>query len=393
VFRDANRPLRREAKGDSHSAHFLGMTVPSVREADRLARAVLTRRVHLKPNENVTIEVYPTALPWALGFVREARRLGARPLLHYEDEVSYWTAVEEGKADLIGTPGAHEWAALSKTDVYIYFWGPEDDPRLNQLPGATVGKLQSFNPTWYERADRAGARGVRMGIARVTPAAARQWGVPLEAWRKEMVNASLLDPKDFLPDARKLRRVLEGRRTLRIRHPNGTDLTLAVVGRKARVPLGMITPAWRRQRPFGVMASVPDGSVYVAVDESTAEGTFVSNRTTAPFGEPIRTGRWTFRRGRLVGQSYATGGRGVRAAYAQGKKGRDRPAMLEVGLDPSIHISPNMAENERGAISVAIGSNTGFGGRTAAQFNMILTVGGAELLLDDRPVVRDGRIL
>src|SRR5208282_4235008 len=173
------------AKRHSPPALANRMSDPSAREADRLARAVLTHRVHLKPNENVTIEVYPTALPWALGFVREARRLGARPLLHYEDESSYWTAVEEGKGEILGTPGAHEWAALSKTDVYIYFWGPEDDARLNHLPDATVGKLQSFNPTWYQRADRAGARGVRMGIARVTPAAARHWGVSLDAWRKE----------------------------------------------------------------------------------------------------------------------------------------------------------------------------------------------------------------
>ena len=69
---------------------------PSPQEADRLARQVLTVRLRLKAGENVTIETYPTALPWALGFVREARRLGARPVLHYEDERSYWTAVDVG---------------------------------------------------------------------------------------------------------------------------------------------------------------------------------------------------------------------------------------------------------------------------------------------------------
>jgi len=39
------------------------MAEPSVREADRLARGVLTHRLGVKPGENVTIEVYPSALP------------------------------------------------------------------------------------------------------------------------------------------------------------------------------------------------------------------------------------------------------------------------------------------------------------------------------------------
>lgn len=368
------------------------MTVPTPREADRLARQVLTTRLHLKADENVTIEVYPTALLWALGFVREARRLGARPLLHYEDERSYWTAVEEGRAELIGTAGRHEWAALSKTDVYVYFWGPEDQNRLNHLPDAVGEKLVGFNDRWYTEAHRAGLRGVRMGIARVTAANARRWGVPLAAWRKEMMIASTLDPKKFVPSSQKLRKALERGHSARISHPNGTDLSLGLLRRKAWVPLGWVTPASMR-RPFGMMASVPDGSVYVAVDEATAEGTLVSNRMSGLFGEPVRGGQWTFRRGRLVGQRYSEGGASVRGDYAKGGKGRDRPSMLEVGLDPSIRISPNMEENERGAVSVGVGSNAGFGGQTRCNFVAHLTVAGAELSIDGRTVVRDGRIV
>ncbi|HKN07590.1 MAG TPA: hypothetical protein VJ021_08360 [Thermoplasmata archaeon] len=368
------------------------MTDPSPQEADRLARQVLTSRLHLKPNENVTIEVYPTALPWALGFVRESRRLGARPLLHYEDESSYWSAVEEGRSELIGTPGEHEWATLSKTDVYIYFWGPEDNGRLARLPEATSEKLLAFNSKWYGAAHRAGVRGVRMGLARITPAAARRWGVPFDAWRKELVRATMIDPKQFVPDSQKLRRSLEGRHTVRIWHPNGTDLILALVGRMARIPLGWVTPQSMRQ-PFGMMATVPDGSIFVAVDESTAEGTLVSNRMSGLFGDPVRGGRWTFRKGRLVGQQYSSGAASVRRAYSTGGKGRDRPAMLEVGLDPNIRIAPNLEENERGAVSVGIGSNAGFGGTTRTNFVAHLTVAGAELSIDGRTIVRGGRVV
>jgi leucyl aminopeptidase (aminopeptidase T) len=365
---------------------------PTPQEADRLARQVLTVRLHLKPGENVTIESYPASLPWALGFVREARRLGARPLLHYEDERSYWTAVEEGAFDAIGQPGSHEWAALAKTDVYVYFWGPEDGARLEALPEATFHKLVAFNSKWYEVAQGSGVRGVRMGIARVTPGNARRWGVSVDAWKKEMVQASLLDPKTMVSDARKIERALERGQSARIRHANGTDLTLGLAGRKAQVDLGWVTPASRRAR-FGTMASVPDGCIYVAVDESTADGTLVSNRMSGLFGEPVREGRWTFRGGRLVGQSYATGAAAVREAYAKGGKGRDRPGMLEVGLNPSVHLSPGFEEGERGAVTAFVGSNAMYGGKTRANFMAHLTVAGAELSIDGRTVVRGGRIV
>ena len=368
------------------------MGEPSPRVADQLAHRVLTARVHLKPGENVTIETYPSSLAWALGFVREARRLGARPLLHYEDERSYWAAVEEGRFDTIGQPGSHEWAALAKTDVYIYFWGPEDGARLDALPEATFEKLVAFNSKWYELAQRSGVRGLRMGIARVTAANAHRWGVSLDAWRKEMVGATLLDPKQLVADSRRLQKALERGHTARIRHPNGTDLTLALADRKARVDLGWVTAESRRAR-FGTMASAPDGCVYVAIDESTADGTLVSNRMSNLFGEPVRGGRWKFRSGRLVGQGYASGAAAVRAAYAKGGKGRDRPGMLEIGLNPALHLSPGFEESERGAVTAFVGNNVVYGGKTRSNFMAHLTVAGAELSIDGRTVVRGGRIV
>jgi len=52
-----------------------------------------------------------------------------------------------------------------------------------------------------------------------------------------------------------------------------------------------------------------------------------------------------------------------------------------------------MQENERGAVSIGLGSNVAFGGSTDANFNAILTVSGAELSVDGRVIVRGGRIL
>jgi leucyl aminopeptidase (aminopeptidase T) len=369
------------------------MPAPSVEDADRLARGVLRQRLRVKPKENVTIETYPSSLPWATGFVREARRLGARPLLLYEDERSYWSAVEEGRAGLVGTPGAHEWAALKGSDVYIYFWGPENLARRGRLPDREAEKLVAFNSKWYQLAQKAGVRGARMGIARVTEANARFFGVPLGSWREQVVRASLRDPASIRPSATRLARRLARGRSVRIRHPNGTDLTLALAGREPLTSLGEVT-AESMKTPFGSMANVPDASVYVAVDEGTADGQFVANRrTTSPSGSPIEGGRFTFRNGRLARSAFRRGGTGFRVPYRAAGVGRDLPSFLEVGLDPAVMGGPLIEESEAGAVTVGVGRNTFAGGKTAVDFFAYLTLGGAELSIDGQKIVRGGRVL
>lgn len=365
---------------------------PSLTESDRLARVVLRDRLAVKPKENVTIEAYPAALPWATGFVREARRLGARPLLHLEDETSYWAAVEDGKGELVGSPGDHEWAALEETDAYIYFWGPQDLARRNRLPAKTQAALVAFNRRWYDVARRSRLRGARMFLGRVTEENARTWGTPAARWEREVVNASLEEPTRFRPDAERIRRAFERGRSVRLRHPNGTDLTLALRQRPANVTLGDLAPPKKRGR-FGMMINVPDASVYVAVDENTAEGTLVSNRTVSCFGTPHRGGRFTFSGGRLTRLSFASGGAAFLGPYRRAKRGKDRPSFLEVGLNPGVRSAPMLEEIERGTVTVGVGQNAGFGGKTDTDFLGYLSVRGAELSVDDRPLVRAGRLV
>jgi leucyl aminopeptidase (aminopeptidase T) len=368
------------------------MRGPSREDADRLARGVLRQRLRVKSKENVTIETYPSSLPWATGFVREARRLGARPLLLYEDEGSYWSAVDEGRASVVGSPGEHEWAALEDSDAYIYFWGPEDLARRRRVPEKEAETLVAFNQRWYQVAHKAGLRGARMGIARVTEANARFFHVPLASWREQVYRASVRDPATLRVAANRIGRRLEHGRNVRIRHKNGTDLSLALADRSATVSVGDVTPE-ALKTPFGSMANVPDGSVYVSVDETTADGVFVANRpTTAAFRTPVLGGRFRFRNGRLAGASFGRGGAEFRSEYRAASPGKDRPSFVEVGLDPAVAGAPMLEEAELGAVTVGVGRNAGFGGKTKSDFLAYLTLAGAELSIDGRTVVRGGRL-
>jgi leucyl aminopeptidase (aminopeptidase T) len=363
----------------------------SAASADRLARAVLRGRLDLRAKERLTIEAYPSSLPWVGGFVREARRLGAYPLVHYEDEAAYWDAAEHGRAKAIGTLAEHERALLDASDAYVYFWGPEDVGRLRRLPAASQQAVFAFNMDWYRRASKAGVRGARMGIARATEANARQFGADLDTWRAQLWAASVRDPKEYASTAARLERGLGASGEVRLTHRNGTDLTLALAKRPVQKDLGVLAPPKQRGQ-FGIMVNVPPGSVYVSVDESTADGTLVANRRTTQ-GSVLEGGRWTFRGGRLTRARYARGQADFDRRFREGTGAKNRPAFLEVGVSPDLHATPMLEENELGAVTVGIGNNAAFGGKNRSSIFEFLTLAGATLTVGGRPLVWGGRVV
>ncbi len=360
---------------------------------DELARHVLTRRLGLKRRESVLIESFPTALPWANAFVRQARRLDARPTLLYEDERSYWDAVDSGHADAVGNPGEPEWAALEATDVYVYFWGPEDIARRARLPEGVEARATAYNQSWYDRARAAGVRGARMEIAKATEANARYYGVNLRQWKSEVLEATMRDPRTLRRPFARLEKALGRGRDVRLTAPNGTDLTLALDHGPVRIFDG------RRERPapkrwrYALMTTVPSAAVGTRLSGSVAEGTLVANRPSyLPYGV-ARGGTARFTDGRLTRLSFREGGAATRRSYAAASKGRDQPAFFEVGLDPALHGVPDIEDCEAGAVTVGVGANAGWGGSNRSDFMSWLVVAGAKLSVDGKPIVRNGRVL
>ena len=97
--------------------------------------------------------------------------------------------------------------------------------------------------------------------------------------------------------------------------------------------------------------------------------------------------------GQLTEYHYRAGGKEFRTVFQAAPKGRDRPALLEIGLDPSVRVSPLLEESELGAVSFGIGGNAGYGGKTRVPFLDWLTVGGATLSVAGTTIVRSGRVV
>jgi leucyl aminopeptidase (aminopeptidase T)/transposase len=377
----------------------LGRTVPALPGIDEKLRAsarrILRENLRVRPGERVTIEAWTETLPYGNAFVLESLRLGARPLLLYQDEPTYWAAATEVSAKSLAAVGEHRKAALERTDAFVTFFGPSDRERFHALPTATRFRLGEYQDSLYEAAARAGARAVQMAIGRVSAASARMYEVDATTWRDELLDGTLVDPKLLRRRAAAVARRLARGREMTITHPNGTELRLRLRGRKPFVSDGTV----RQPTSAGnwSLVTLPAGVVTVAVDERTADGTFRSNvRSSGGLSDAVGEfagGSWTFADGRLTRFVYELGQEAFSQSYARAKDGRDRPSSVSIGLNERIVHAPLLEDQGLGTITMHLGRNDHVGGATRSGWWAWLFLRGGELRVDGELVVRAGTLV
>jgi leucyl aminopeptidase (aminopeptidase T) len=349
----------------------------------------------MKRGENLFIETWSGTLPWASSLVLEARTLGVRPLLIVEDEADFWTSVDEAPTPNLGQVGSHEFAALKDADAAVYFLGPLDTKRWEALPQSLERRVMAIDHEWFRLSERYKVRSIRWDLGRTSELRARRYGVDLHRWRNELIEAAAYNPQALRRDGHRVAGPLRRGGELTISHPNGTDLKLRLVRRQPIVDDGVVDSA--DVRSGNVWTVVPGGVTLVTVDESYAEGTFVGNVPGVVFvrdrDSPLPAAKWTFRKGRLVEFSSGSGEEKFARAFAEMGPGKERPALVSIGLNPRLSASPLMFDQERGTVCIGIGRNSFYGGRTRSpRFTAYQGLRGASLTIDGRTVVDSGKI-
>lgn len=360
------------------------------------AKNVLKNTLRVKRGENLLIETWSATLPWAEAVVLESRVIGARPLLLLEDEETLWRSVEEAPPSNLGHVGSHEWAAFKETDAILYFMGPSDPARWEALPRPVQDRLDAVDHEWFRLLSKYKIRAARWDLGQTNEATARRFGVPLEQWRRELIEAASVDPHALQEEGTKVARAFRAGREVRITHENGTDLTLRLRGRAPKVDDGVIDDA--DLKSGNGFTFIPSGVTGVAVDEAFAEGTIVGNLPGLAHAEGhptilTRGARWTFQGGRLTRYSFEKGGEEFRKAFESERPGKERPGIVSVGLNPHTTAIPLLFDQERGVVTVSVGRNVHHEGATkGTRLTAYLSVRGATLTVDGREVVSGGSI-
>jgi len=354
------------------------------RAEDALARAVLGPCLGVRAGEAVTIETWSHGLPWARALVLEARRRGAEPALVVEDEEAFFRSLALPGVRTV--PGASP-ALVERSDAYVYLPGPEAFPRLFGLaPQDLQTAVVRHGLSWWRAARRRGVRVARLTITSVTPTAAARYGIDLDSWRRRVLQASLVPPARLSGAAERVVRRLSRARRVRLRHANGTDLSVELRSGSWVVEDGRIDRADRRAGRL--WTQIPTGLVAVPLVEGVAEGVWESNRPTYErFQEPpVAAGsRFVFRGGRLREYSFERGGQTFAEVYASGGRGRDVPSALTFGLNPAAVGVPELEEVAAETVGLWLGDNRSAGGRHRSRFSYLSALGEPDVELDGRP--------
>lgn len=376
--------------------------LPANDKPRRLARLVLEQTLAVVRGESVTIDTWDATLPWANAFVLECHRIGAFPTLLLRDEFTFWKATKGGAHTWIGMDNPAELSMLDKTDAYVEFWGPSDTARESRLPPKLKEQRAQSIQHWRAAANRAGLRLAVLYMGRVGEASARRFGISEQAWRNELVDASLSDPAQMDRIGRRLAARLQRGSELVIDHANGTHLALRLKGRTPFVFGGKLRgPKPPEGSPLGRRAGltetvIPAGYVVVAADEEKAEGRFVANVPSEvsvwTFGS-LTGGIWEFSGGRLVGEAYRSGGGILPPLERREGQGHDQVSIVDFGLNPNIKNAPWMRDQRLGTVTVGVGANRFFGGTNGSSFRATLHLTGARVTIDGRTVLEGGRFL
>ncbi|MGP8110560.1 MAG: hypothetical protein ACLQD9_07660 [Thermoplasmata archaeon] len=356
---------------------------------DALARVVLDRCLSVRRGESITIETWTHALPWALPFVAEARRIGAEPALVVEDEETFFRSLAARGG---GTAAQAPVAPAGSSDVYVYFGGPEDFPRLFGLPSQDLESVVvRHGPGWWRAARRAGLRAARLAISAATPTAAARYGVDLESWQREILAGSRVTPDRLARRGARWVRRLTRAKTVRIRHANGTDLSVRLRQGPMILEDGRVDRTDLAAGRF--WTQIPTGLVAVPLRDGFAEGTWEANRPVYDrlADPPVALGpRFEVFEGRLQQVSFDRGGEPFASAYASGGAGRDLPGGLIFGLNPAILHAPELEEIALGSVSLLLGNNRAVGGRNRSRFSYLTTLSDASVDLDGVPWLVEG---
>ena len=158
---------------------------------DKVARKIISETLRMKKGETLSIETWNNGLPFARRLVVEARRIGAIPIMIFEDESAYIEGVRVTPKDVLGSIGRHEYGLLAGSDAYVFIPGPPIGAYSPRLSRQEVADSTKYNRSWYEAAEKARLRGARLPFGYVGKEYAKLYGKTPEEMMHHQLKAAL----------------------------------------------------------------------------------------------------------------------------------------------------------------------------------------------------------
>ncbi|MDQ7798240.1 MAG: aminopeptidase [Candidatus Edwardsbacteria bacterium] len=196
-----------------------------------------------------------------------------------------------------------------------------------------------------------------------------------------------VDYRRMESEGRRLCSILNGAREVNIKTTLGTDLTFSVKGRRAEPDTGIIPGP-------GGFTNLPAGEVYLAPVEGTAQGRLVVDGSIGDTGILKKPIEIAISRGFAVGMK---GGREAKKLWEMlSKHGKNAFNVAEfgIGINPRAKITGNILEDEKAltTIHIALGDNSGFGGKVSVPSHQDGIVRDPSVWVDGKLLMEKGKL-
>jgi aminopeptidase len=285
-----------------------------------------------------------------------------------------------------------EWTLRQHADVVLQV-GRRDPALWDDLPAERLDAWDAANAGLGARDRERRVRWVWLGNGGIHPSAAsaRQFGMTLPEIECIYWRGIATDPALLAPAGHHLAQILESATTLRVTHPNGTDITVRRGAGIVVMSDGAFPPRGSDHRDSAAIDHTwyPAGEVTHGLDPESAEGRLVVERV---FYGPGDIGPLTldFAGGRLQPPVSDSENAVFRSLVRDDRPLSDRLTGVKFGLNPDVTDPRVLPFMGAGMISLSMGTNTFLGGDIELPFMIFLTLDGATVHADGRLVLDNG---
>ena len=288
-----------------------------------------------------------------------------------------------------------EW--VKHMNVFIGLPGVEDSKAVfGDVPQERFAKANKAGQVITDVLNASGVRLVNVGYPTQSDAAVNQ--LDFATYQKAFWDAVGADYQKISEDGNKLKRMLEGAKTVRVTSPSGTDFTFSVGDRPIFVDDGIVTDEKAKSKYFFTrMASLPGGTVYFAPVETSANGKVVVPRDRCQY-KPLTGESFTFHQGHLENFKAESGGQCFAESMAPYSGPKDMFGFFQIGLNPEAKVIENPGDyrpaQAAGLVYIAVGDDQLLGGSNKVQGggSFGFPIVNATVTIDGKTVVQNGKL-
>ena len=224
---------------------------------------------------------------------------------------------------------------------------------------------------------------------------AKRYGMNEDELSKTFWEGVNVDYASLATRAEQIRTLVAAGKEVQIKDANGTDFKVKVEGRPVLTSDGIISADDAKKGGAAVGIYLPAGEVYVTPVAGTAEGKIVRPKDIFE-GKEVTNLTLTFAGGKLTSMmGSGPGFDALKAQYDASGGGKDLVAFVDFGINPNVKLPATATVGTwvpAGTVTVGMGNNVWAGGDNKTSYGYALSLTGATVTLDGRPVVENGQL-